>query len=72
MELVVIATYSSVTEANVVRARLESEGIDAVVRSDDLGSTMPTMGASRGVAVLVVAGDRPKAMETLERMLPAG
>lgn len=70
MELVVIATYFSITEANVVRARLESEGIEAVVRSDDVGSTVPTMGAARGVAVMVSEGDRPRALDSLERMLP--
>lgn len=72
MELVRLGTYTSVTEANLVKARLESEGIDALVQSDDLGSTTPTMSVVRGVHVLVREFDRANAMEVLERMLPSG
>lgn len=72
MALVRLATYNSVTEANVVKARLESEGIDAVVQSDDLGSTTPMVGTLRGVLVLVREEDRAQAMEKLERMLTEG
>jgi hypothetical protein len=72
MDLVRLGTYGSVTEANLVKARLESEGIEAVVRSDDLGATAPVLAAATGVEVLVRSGDRPRAMEILERMLSAG
>ncbi len=72
MGLVRLATYNSITEANLVKARLESEGIDALVQSDDLGSTTPTLGVVRGVLVLVREEDRADAMETLERMLTSG
>lgn len=69
MELVRLGTYNSTTEANLVKARLESEGIDAIVQVDDLGSTTPALGNFRGVLVLVRADDRALAMEVLERML---
>ena len=72
MDLVRLGTYNSVTEANVVKARLESEGIEALVQADDLGSTTPFLGAIRGVRVLVREEDRALAMELLERMLPPG
>lgn len=72
MELVRLGTYTSVTEANVIKARLESEGIDALVQSDDLGSTTPTMSVVRGVHVLVRDSDRAEAMDVLQRMLPSG
>jgi hypothetical protein len=72
MELVRLGTYNSVIEANLVKARLESEGIAALVQSDDLGSTTPTLGVVRGVQVLVRESDRPAAMDVLERMLPSG
>jgi type III secretory pathway lipoprotein EscJ len=72
MELVRLGTYSSLTEANLVKARLESEGIEALVQSDDLGSTTPTLGVLRGVIVLVRESDRAEAMDVLERMLPSG
>jgi type III secretory pathway lipoprotein EscJ len=72
MQLVRLGTYSSITEANLVKARLESEGIEALVQSDDLGSTTPTLGVVRGVIVLVREPDRARAMDVLERMLPSG
>lgn len=72
MELVRLATYSTVTEANLVKARLNGEGIDAMVQTDDLGSTTPSLGMLRGVLVLVREQDRARAMETLERMLTSG
>lgn len=72
MGLVRLATYTSITEANLVKARLESDGIDAIIQSDDLGSTTPSVGMLRGVLVLVRQEDRARAMETLERMLTSG
>jgi type III secretory pathway lipoprotein EscJ len=70
MALVRLGTYNSLTEANLVRARLESEGITAIVQSDDVGSMTPTLITVRGVQVLVREEDQARAMESLERMLP--
>ena len=72
MDLVKLGTFSTLTEANLVKARLESEGIDALVQSDDLGSMMESMITVRGVRVLVREEDRAAAMELLGRMLPPG
>jgi hypothetical protein len=72
MELVELAIYNSRTEADLVKARLNSEGIDAVVQSDDLGSTTPTLGMVRGIRVLVREDDRAMAMELLGKMLTSG
>ena len=72
MDLVVLGTYNSLTEANLIKARLETEGIDAVVRSDDAGSMTPTLITVRGVQVLVRESERAVAMDALGRMLPAG
>lgn len=72
MDLVQLGRYNSTTEANLVKARLASEGIEAIVQSDDLGSTTPMLGGFRGVLVLVREDDRVPALEILERMLPAG
>lgn len=72
MELVSIGTYNSLTEANLVKARLSTDGIEALVQSDDIGSMTPTMITVRGVQVLVREQDRAAAMELLERMLPRG
>ncbi len=72
MNLVVLGTYNTLTEANLIKARLETEGIEAVVRSDDAGSMTPTLITVRGVQVLVRDTDRADAMDALERMLPTG
>ena len=72
MDLVRLGTYNTLTEANLVKARLESEGIDAIVQSDDLGAMTPTLNMVRGVEVLVREEDRAIAMESLERMLGPG
>lgn len=70
MDLVRLGTYTTLTEANLVKARLQSEGIDAIVQSDDAGSMTPNLITGRGVHVLVRETDRAIAMESLERMLP--
>jgi type III secretory pathway lipoprotein EscJ len=72
VDLVRLGTYNSITEANLVKAKLESEGIEALVQSDDIGSMTPTLVVVRGVHVLVRESDRADAMELLERMLPSG
>ena len=72
MDLVRVGIYNSTTEANLVKARLASAGIEAVVQSDDLGSTTPMLGGFRGVLVLVREDERVEALEVLERMLPSG
>lgn len=72
MDLVVLGTYNTLTEANLVKARLESDGIEAMVQSDDVGSMTPTLITVRGVQVLVRSVDRAAALESLERMLGSG
>jgi hypothetical protein len=72
MDLVQLGSYNSKTEAELVKARLASAGIDAIVQADDLGSTTPMLGGFRGVLVLVREVDRVDALEVLERMLPGG
>lgn len=72
MDLVRLGSYNSTTEANLVKARLASAGIESVVQADDLGSNTPMLGGFRGVLVLVRDVDFTDALEVLERMLPSG
>ena len=72
MDLTSIGTYSSVTEANLIRAKLETFGIDAVVQGDVASGSIPTIEALEGVKVLVRESDLAEAYEILERMLPTG
>ena len=72
MDLVVLGTYGSTTEAEVVRARLEFNGIRSVVQADVASGMVPALAPVEGVRVLVRDSDLAEAYEVLERMLPAG
>lgn len=71
MELRVLATFATLTEANLVKAKLETYEIDSVVQADIGSSTLPTLERTEGVKLLVREGEAAKAYEVLERMLPA-
>lgn len=60
----VVARASTRPEAELIRARLESEGIAAAVLSDDAGGLYPNL-SSRGVRVVVGAADLTRAREVL-------
>ena len=72
MDLVILGTYGSTTEAEVVRARLEVSGVDSVVQADVASGMVPMLATVEGVRVLVRESDLAEAYEVLERMLPAG
>ncbi len=71
MRLARLATFSTLTEANLVKAKLEAHGIDSVVEADVGSSTLPVLERVEGVRVLVREADLADAYEVLERMLPA-
>lgn len=71
MELRVLATFATLTEANLVKAKLETYEIDSVVQADIGSSTLPTLERTEGVKLLVREGEAAEAYEVLERMLPA-
>ena len=60
-----IAVFTSRTEADIARARLASEGIDAAVVTDSAGGWEPQLEAIRGVRVLVDDADADEAIEIL-------
>lgn len=70
MELALVGTYMAMTEAVLVKARLESSGIDAVIQSDTVSGAVPFLEVTEGVRVLVRPEDLADALDTLERMLP--
>ena len=72
MELKRLGTYSSSIEANLVRAKLEAYGIDAMIQADSASGAVPQLEAYSGVKVLVRADDLAGALEVLERQLPSG
>lgn len=72
MKLVAVGTYTSIIEANLIKAKLDTFGIDAVVEGDVAATSIPTIERIEGVKVLVREDDLPNAYEALERMLPPG
>ena len=72
MELVKLGTYSTLTEANLIKAKLSMFGIDAVVQASGASSSLPTFDQVEGVRVLVRDSELADAYEVLERMLTAG
>ena len=61
-EPVVVATYLDLGEAEVTKAHLSSEGIEAFIIDDVQGGTLPVDGEA-GVAVLVQAHDAERARQ---------
>ncbi len=71
MKLSRLAVFSSLTEASLVKARLEVHGIESVIEADIGSSTLPVFESVEGVRVFVREDDLAAAYEVLERMLPA-
>ena len=62
---VVVDTYSDRSFAESAVSLLESEGIDAIIRSDDAGHALPNLDLARGARVLVAPADAERARELL-------
>ncbi|MEE8375945.1 MAG: hypothetical protein V3S26_06460 [Acidimicrobiia bacterium] len=71
MKLSRLATYSTLTEATLVKAKLETFGIDAIVKGDAASSSIPTFDQIEGFKVLVRESDLAAAYEAIGRMLPS-
>jgi hypothetical protein len=56
VELVVVKTFLNRTDAELARGALQANGIEAIVRADDVGGTRPAFWMS-GVQLLVRAED---------------
>jgi len=64
-DLVTIKVFMTEIEAEIVRGRLLSEGIDAAIFKDDCGGMYPQLRLSQGVAVKVPADQSRRAAEVL-------
>lgn len=65
MKLSRLGTYSTLTEASLVKAKLETFGIDAIVEADAGSSSLPTFDQIEGIKVLVRESDLSTAYEVL-------
>jgi hypothetical protein len=67
-EMVVVKVFSSETEAIIAKGHLESEGITALIRKDDVGGMLPPLQQAIGVKLLVDKHDKDKALSILEEI----
>jgi hypothetical protein len=65
-DFVPVAIFPDRVEAELARGALENEGIYAMIAADDAGQQNPGLDFSRGVAVLVRAGDVEAARTVLD------
>ncbi len=65
-DFVTVGMFGSRPEAEISRARLEFEGIEALVSSDDAGGYEPPLGLTNGVRLLVRASFVASALGILE------
>jgi len=63
---VLIATYPNHETAEAIVSLLASEGIEAVLNSDDAGGELPNLDVGRGIRVYVSAKDAEFAMGLLD------
>ena len=65
-DLATVAVYPVRSDAEIVRARLASEGVEALVIADDEGGLNPGFYAHYGIRVVVAAADLAAAYEVLD------
>ena len=65
-EIVELARYFDAIEGEVVCARLRAEGIKAYLKTDNAGGIHPELNFTRGVRLMVLAGDEERARELIE------
>lgn len=70
-DFMTVGMFGSRPEAEVSRARLESEGLEARVQSDDAGGYEPQLGLTNGVKLMVRAPFVAVALGILEPLQPA-
>ena len=66
-----VGMFASRPEAQVSRARLAAEGVEAIVAADDAGGYEPQLGLTNGVRLMVRAPYAALAMSILEPAEPA-
>jgi hypothetical protein len=64
-DAVIVARFTSRTEAEAAAERLESEGIESVVILDDGGGTIPALDLTRGAKVMVASENEARARDVL-------
>ena len=69
-DLVVVAEYTSTTEAEMAKGVLESCGIGALISADDCGGMEPQLQLIRGVRLMVLRENHERAKTALAAAQP--
>lgn len=64
-QFVTIQSFTTEIEAEIVRGRLQSEGIDSFIVKDDCGGMYPQLRLTQGVLLKVHAADRDRAAKAI-------
>lgn len=62
-DLILLKSYPTEFEAELVRTKLEREGIAAMIQAEDLSNVLPSLDYSNGVNVYVNPADMMRAQE---------
>lgn len=65
-DIVEIGRYFNIMEAEVACAQLRSEDIGAYLKTDNAGGIHPELNFTRGVRLMVLAGDEERARQIIE------
>ena len=62
---VLVKVCDSRLEADLIKAYLECEGIEAIIQADDAGGTLPTLSLLNGVSIFVSENDLSSAQKII-------
>ncbi len=65
-DIVEVARFFTITEGELACARLRADGIKAYLQTDNAGGIHPELNFTRGVRLMVLSGDEPRARELVE------
>lgn len=65
-KLTVLKTFSNEINAEIVKQKLAANGIESFISEDDNGGMLPSLQATMGVRLEVLASDAAKANQILE------
>ncbi len=66
-EIISIFTTYDATEADMIKAQLESEGIECFLKGDNAGGTLGYLTATTGIDIMIRQDDEKKAAEVLRK-----
>jgi hypothetical protein len=65
-DIIEIGRYFNIMEGELACARLRAEDINAYLKTDNAGGVHPELNFTRGVRLMVLAGDEERARRVIE------